>query len=119
MTGRSTKTDHNWQLQHYASVGKDYGNKHFTQADNEFTSWILNQIASVNPSANTLAEIGAGTCVFASLLGKQLDVSTGKVTCYEPVAALLEAAIEYENVDATCGGAIEFAGHMLLQITLI
>ena len=30
MTERSKKTDPDWQLQHYASVGKDYGNKHFT-----------------------------------------------------------------------------------------
>lgn len=110
MTQRSTKTDHDWQLQHYANVGKDYGNKHFTQADNEFTTWILDQIASVNPTAKSLAEIGAGTCVFASLLGKQLGVD-GRVTCYEPVAALLEAALEYENIDATCGGAVEFSHH--------
>ena len=110
MTVRSTKTDHDWQLQHYVSVGKGYGNKHFTQANNEFTSWILNRIAAVNPSAKTLAEIGAGTCVFVSLFGKQLDVDS-KVTCYELVGALLEAAFEYENVDATCGGALEFAAH--------
>ncbi|MBN83407.1 MAG: hypothetical protein CMJ70_25005 [Planctomycetaceae bacterium] len=110
MTERSKKTDPDWQLQHYASVGKDYGNKHFTQADSEFTSWILEQIAAVNRAANTLAEVGAGTCVFASLLGKQLEVDQ-KVTCYEPVAALLEAASKYENVDATCGGALEFAAH--------
>ena len=114
MTQRSTETDRDWQLQHYANVGKDYGNKHFTQADNEFTTWILGQIASVNPVAKSLAEIGAGTCVFASLLGKQLGVEE-KVTCYEPVPALLEAALEYENVDPTCGGAVEFAEHAPLN----
>ena len=110
MTGSSTKTDHDRQQQHSANVGIDYGNKHFTQADNEFTSWILEQIAAVNPSANTLAEIGAGSCVFASLLGKQLEVDSN-VTCFEPVDALLEAALEYENVNATCGGALEFGAH--------
>ena len=105
----TSTTAHDWQLQHYANAGEEYGNKHFTQADSEFTAWILGQIASVNPTAKLVAEIGAGTCVFASLLGKKLG-AVNAVTCYEPVAALLETAHAYENVAAICGGAIEFAG---------
>ena len=97
-----------WQLQHYATVGKAYGSKHFTQAESAYTTWILNQIASVHPSARTVAEVGAGTCVFASLLGKRMYLDTN-VVCYEPVKELLECAAEFDNVQAQCGGAIEFA----------
>ncbi|TWT94673.1 class I SAM-dependent methyltransferase [Stieleria varia] len=108
MTKIPVSTDHDWQLQHYADVGKDYGSKHFTQADNDFTTWILSRIAAIHPSAQRIAEIGAGTCIFASLLGKKLSASE-PVVCYEPVASLLEAALEHDNIDATCSSAIEFA----------
>lgn len=110
MPNRSTTTGQDWQLEHYANIGKDYGSKHFTQADSEFTAWILDQIAAVHRSAKTIAEIGAGTCIFASLLGKTLETPV-PVTCYEPVAALLEAAAAHDNVTTVCGGAIEFAHH--------
>ncbi|MCA9217104.1 MAG: class I SAM-dependent methyltransferase, partial [Planctomycetales bacterium] len=93
--------------QHYAAVGKAYGEKHFTDAESEYTKWILDQIAATHPTASTLAEVGAGTCVFASLLGKQLGV-TSKVVCYEPVAELLHGATEFDNIEPHCGGAIEF-----------
>ncbi|MCG8651056.1 MAG: class I SAM-dependent methyltransferase [Pirellulales bacterium] len=108
MTKRANTIDRDWQLQHYASAGRDYGNKHFTQADSEFTAWILDQIAAVNPAAKSIAEIGAGTCIFASLLGKKLG-AVEAVTCYEPVAALLEGAAEHDNIEATCGSAVDFA----------
>lgn len=101
-------TNHDWQLQHYGAVGEDYGKKHFTQANSEFTIWILDQIAAVHPTADSIAEIGAGTCIFASLLGKKLAVEQ-PVVCYEPVAALLEQVYEHANVHAVCAGAIEFA----------
>ena len=84
-----SKSKYDWQLQHYAAVGKDYGNKHFTQAESDYTKWILGKIASVNPLASAVAEIGAGTCVFASCLGRLLGTTT-PVTCYEPVAQLME-----------------------------
>lgn len=100
--------EQDWQLQHYASVGKAYGEKHFTRADSEFTNWVLDQLYWVQPTAKQVAEIGAGTCVFASLLGKKVGVIE-PVTCYEPVAQLLEAAVEFDNVTPICGGAVEFA----------
>jgi SAM-dependent methyltransferase len=108
MPERLTKTDRDWQHQHYVAAGKDYGNKHFTRSESEFTDWILGEIAAVNPRANSIAEIGAGTCVFASLLGRMLQ-SDKPVTCYEPVAELLEAATTYDNIEVTCGDAVEFA----------
>ncbi len=108
MPERLTKTDRDWQLQHYVAAGRDYGNKHFTRAESEFTDWILGKIAAVNPRAKSIAEIGAGTCVFASLLGQMLRTDK-PVTCYEPVAELLEAASTYDNVEVTCGDAVEFA----------
>lgn len=107
MPEQLSKADRDWQLQHYAAVGKEYGNKHFTQAECEFTDWILGKIAAVNPTARSIAEIGAGTCIFSSLLGKRLRTDK-PVTCYEPVAPLLEAAAEFDNVEVTCGDAIEF-----------
>ena len=108
MSQRLSKTKHDWQLQHYAAVGKDYGNKHFTQSESDFTDWILGKIAAVNPKAKSIAEIGAGTCVFSSLLGRMLQTDNA-VTCYEPVAEVLEAASEYDNVNVTCGDAVDFA----------
>jgi hypothetical protein len=101
-------TERDWQLEHYAKVGKEYGNKHFTQADSEFTRWILAEIASVNPDAKTIAEVGAGTCVFSSVLAKTMRLEE-KVVCYEPVKELLEGASAFDNVHPVCGGAIEFA----------
>lgn len=98
----------NWQLMHYANAGKSYGSKHFTQADGEFTEWILDCIAARHREAREVAEIGAGTCIFASLLGKKLNLDQ-KVTCFEPVSELLETAVDYENVKAVRGGADEFA----------
>ena len=108
MTDNAKSGEADWQLQHYANVGKAYGDKHFTNAESVYTKWILDQIASTHPTAQALAEVGAGTCVFASLLGKQMAAQS-KVVCYEPVKELLEGATEFENVDAHCGGAIEFA----------
>lgn len=102
--------ERNWQHQHYANVGKDYGSKHFTRADSEFTDWVLDSIAGCAPQARQVAEIGAGTCIFASLLGKRLGLDQ-KVTCYEPVSQLLEGAIEFDNVKAVCGSADAFARH--------
>jgi len=98
----------NWQLDHYAAVGSRYGSKHFTSADGEFTSWILEQIETVMPQASRIAEIGAGTCVFASLLGQRLNVPES-VTCFEPVSEILEGAAAFENVSPHVGGAAEFA----------
>lgn len=108
MPEQLSKAKRDWQLQHYAAVGKDYGNKHFTRAESEFTDWVLGKIAAVNPQAKSIAEIGAGTCVFSSLLGRMLHTGN-PVTCYEPVAELLEAASAYDNVEVTCGDAIEFS----------
>jgi len=107
MTGKAKLQDPNWQLRHYANVGKEYGAKHFTKADSEFTAWILESIASVKPDAEKIAEIGAGTCIFSSLLGRQMQLKQ-KVTCFEPVAELLDSH-GFENVEAHCGGAAEFA----------
>lgn len=104
-----TRTDEtDWQLKHYANVGKAYGDKHFTNAESIYTKWILDQIASTHPVAKSIAEIGAGTCVFASLLGKQMQIPS-YVVCYEPVKQLLEGATSFDNVEAHCGGAVEFA----------
>ncbi len=108
MTNQTKTDESDWQLKHYANVGKAYGEKHFTDAESVYTTWILNQIASTHPSARAIAEVGAGTCVFASLLGKQMQ-SSSKVVCYEPVKELLEGAAEFDNVEAHCGGAIEFS----------
>lgn len=105
---KPSETAENWQLDHYARIGKAYGEKHFTRADSEFTNWILGQIAAVQPSAQAIAEIGAGTCIFASLLGKKLRC-TQPVLCFEPVAALLEGAAAFENVESVCGGGVDFA----------
>lgn len=107
MTTEPKMKEPNWQLQHYSTVGKEYGAKHFTQADSEYTSWILSKIASVKPDAQRIAEVGAGTCIFSSLLGKSLKLKRN-VTCYEPVKELLEAK-SFENVDAYCGGVVEFS----------
>jgi SAM-dependent methyltransferase len=104
----SKHSERNWQLEHYANVGEAYGKKHFTQAESPYTTWILEQIASVRPGATTIAEVGAGTCVFASLLGKKMHLET-KVVCYEPVKELLEGATAFDNIRAVCGGAIDFA----------
>ena len=108
MTNESKPDETSWQLQHYANIGKAYGEKHFTSADSDYTRWILNQLAAVHPTAQTIAEVGAGTCVFASLLGIQMQASA-KVVCYEPVQQLLEGAANFQNVEAHCGGALEFA----------
>ena len=97
-----------WQLQHYASVGSKYGDKHFTQADSPYTRWILKKIASVSPTAEVIAEVGAGTCVFSSLLGKKMQLGTD-VVCYEPVRELLEVSAAFDNIDAVWGDAVEFA----------
>lgn len=97
-----------WHLRHYAAAGKSYGDHHFTQADSRYARWILDQIESVRPEAETLAEIGAGTCVFASLLGERLPLKSD-VVCYEPVGELLEGAAEFDNVEAVNGDAAEFA----------
>ena len=96
-----------WQLGHYARIGKEYGDKHFTRADGEYTNWVLGQIAGVKPDARTIAEVGAGTCVFASLLGSRMGLEA-PVVCYEPVAELLEGAVDFANVHAVPGGAAEF-----------
>ena len=104
-TGRGAR---DWQLEHYARVGKEYGDKHFTRADSEYTNWVLGQIAGVKPDARAIAEVGAGTCVFASLLGSRMGLEL-PVVCYEPVAELLEAAADFANVRAVHGGAAEFA----------
>ena len=108
MTGGSGRGSRDWQLGHYARVGKAYGDKHFTHPDNEYTKWVLGQIAAVKPGARTIAEVGAGTCVFASLLGSRMGLEA-PVVCYEPVAELLEAAAGFANVHAVRGGAAEFA----------
>lgn len=97
-----------WQLRHYASVGTKYGEHHFTQPDNPYTEWILAKIASVCPNAVTIAEVGAGTCIFSSLLGRKLQLET-PVVCYEPVKELLEGSADFENVEAICGDAVDFA----------
>lgn len=107
MTEKSKSDERNWQLEHYANVGKAYGDKHFAQAESSFTKWILDKIASVNPGARKVAEIGAGTCIFASQLGKMMQLET-EVVCFEPVKELLEGATAFDNIRATCGGAIEF-----------
>jgi len=104
----SKQTQRDWQHDHYASVGKAYGSKHFTKAESDYTSWILDQIAAVCPGAKSIAEVGAGTCIFASLLGKKMELDN-KVVCYEPVEQLLEGAAEFDNVEPVCGGGIEFA----------
>ncbi len=101
--------ERDWQLKHYANVGKAYGEKHFTQAESSYTKWILEQIASVCPNARTVAEVGAGTCVFASHLAKKMGLED-KVACYEPVEELLEGATGFDNIHPVCGGAVEFAG---------
>lgn len=98
----------NWQLQHYANVGKAYGEKHFTQAESEYTTWVLEQIEAVKPDAKAIAEVGAGTGVFASLLGQKMGTEA-KVVCYEPVKELLEGAADFDNIEPVCGGAVEFA----------
>lgn len=108
MTDETTTDETDWQRKHYANIGKAYGKKHFTDAESGYTQWILNQIASTHPAAKSIAEVGAGTCVFASLLGKKMQTPTS-VVCYEPVKELLEGAAEFDNVEAHCGGAIEFA----------
>ena len=108
MTNQTKTDESDWQLKHYAHVGKAYGEKHFTDEESVYTKWILDQIASTHPAAQSIAEVGAGTCVFASLLGKQMQ-ATSKVVCYEPVKELLEGATDFDNVEAHCGGAIEFA----------
>jgi SAM-dependent methyltransferase len=97
-----------WQLQHYASVGNKYGDQHFTQADSPYTRWILEMIASVSPNAGVIAEVGAGTCIFSSLLGKKMQLKTD-VVCYEPVRELLDVSAAFDNVEAVCGDAVDFA----------
>lgn len=97
-----------WQLQHYASIGREYGDKHFTQADSPYTRWILEQIASASPNAKVIAEVGAGTCVFSSLLGKKMRLEHD-VVCYEPVRELLEGSADFDDVEAVCGDAVDFA----------
>lgn len=106
MTNRR-KTVFDWQLEHYATIGSEYGKKHFTEAKGDFTQWILGKIAEVHLDARSIAEIGAGTCIFASLLGKRLGV-VEPVVCFEPVSQLLETANVYENVAPRNGGALEF-----------
>ena len=101
----------NWQLLHYANAGKAYGAKHFTKSDGEFTEWILASIQARQPQARKVAEIGAGTCVFASLLGRKLNLEQ-KVTCVEPVAELLELGVDYGNVKTVHCGAEEFAKYV-------
>lgn len=109
MSTQPKKQDYaDWQLRHYASAGKKYGDKEFTQTDSPYTRWILDKIASVSPDAGAIAEVGAGTCVFASLLGKKMRVDTD-VVCYEPVQELLDGAAAFDNVDAYCGDALAFA----------
>ena len=108
MTEEARRGPRDWQLGHYARIGKAYGEKHFTRADGEYTNWVLGRIAGVKPDARTIAEVGAGTCVFASLLGRRMGLEA-RVVCYEPVAELLEAAAGFANVHAVCGGATEFA----------
>ena len=108
MTDETGRDPRDWQLEHYARIGKEYGDKHFTRADSEYTNWVLKQIADVKPGARTIAEVGAGTCVFASLLGSRMGLDA-PVVCYEPVAELLEAAAGFANVHAVHGGAAEFA----------
>ena len=108
MANQPKTNESDWQLKHYADVGKEYGKKHFTHAESVYTKWILDQIASTHPTAQSIAEVGAGTCVFASLLGRQMQAAS-RVVCYEPVKELLEGATEFNNVEAHCGGAIEFA----------
>jgi len=96
-----------WQLQHYADVGAEYGRKHFTAADSAFASWIVGRIASVQPTASRVAEIGAGTCVFASQLADRLRLDE-PVVCYEPVQALLDGASDHSNVQPVCGDGVAF-----------
>ena len=108
MTEEAGRGPRDWQLGHYARIGRAYGDKHFTRADGEYTSWVLGRIAAVKPEARTIAEVGAGTCVFASRLGSRMGLEA-PVVCYEPVAELLEAAAGFANVHAVCGGAAEFA----------
>lgn len=97
-----------WQRTHYEAVGARYGALHFTQPDNPYTAWILDQIGAVSPHADAIAEVGAGTCVFASLLGAKMQTKAD-VVCYEPVEELIEAAAAFENVKAVCGDALDFA----------
>lgn len=108
MTHTSARKYTDWQLQHYASAGKDYGDKHFTRVDSPYTRWILEKISSVCPNADAVAEVGAGTCVFSSLLGKKLRLKTS-VVCYEPVKELLEGSAGFDNIDAVRGDAVDFA----------
>ncbi len=108
MTEEAGRGARNWQLRHYARIGAAYGDKHFTRADSDYTNWVLGEIADVQPGARTIAEIGAGTCVFASLLGHRMRLEA-PVVCYEPVAELLEGAAGFANVHAVHGGAAEFA----------
>lgn len=98
-----------WQLQHYASVGNKYGDQHFTRADSPYTRWILEKIASVSPNAEVIAEVGAGTCVFSSLLGKKMHLKTD-VVCYEPVRELLKVSAAFDNVEAVCGDSVDLPG---------
>lgn len=97
-----------WQRAHYAIAGRKYGDKHFTRPDGPYTRWIVDRIASVCPDAEKVAEVGAGTCVFASLLGEKMRLDSD-VVCYEPVKELLEASARFDNVDAKYGSAIDFA----------
>lgn len=108
MDPRKESRQSDWQHQHYKSVGSAYGDKHFTRADGPYTAWILQQIASVQPNARTIAELGAGTCVFASLLGEKMRVRSN-VVCYEPVRELLAASSDYDNIEAVVGDAVDFA----------
>lgn len=97
-----------WQLRHYAAVGEQYGKHDFTRTETPYTRWILTQIASVKPDAGAVAEVGAGTCVFSSLLGKKLQLTTD-VVCYEPVKEVLKGSTDYDNIEAVCGDAADFA----------
>ncbi len=101
-----------WQRTHYASAGRKYGDKHFTTPDGPYTRWIVDKIAAICPDAETVAEVGAGTCVFASLLGKKMQLDTD-VVCYEPVEELLEGAAGFDNIDPICGSAVDFARSQL------
>lgn len=108
MTQTGIRDYADWQLRHYASAGKKYGEHHFTQADSPYTRWILAKIAAVSPNARAIAEVGAGTCVFSSLLGRKMRLETD-VVCYEPVQELLAASADFENVEAVWGDALDFA----------
>lgn len=62
--------------EHDASAGRKYGDTHVTRTGGPCTRRIVERIASVCPDAETTAEVGAGACMFASLLRRKLQLAS-------------------------------------------